>query len=359
MITFFPADPAYLACFEAWVNHLVHDRLFSPEDALFPKPERELIEGKFAFRKVSRENYANSIKINNIVKKSFADVQMPQYTSHSFRKTLGILMSDFNLPIEEQKAWSQNLGHKDFATTVSHYVPVSEQKQGELISNLQPMREYIIQNEVNVFPIKNWTLFKIRKEPIMALNEIYANTSSTDLTINLFANASAEPKVALLAAPFFTTMEPIEMLAHKRCSASLVFRFSPITKPSALKAASENTLVKIRYDTNQDFHTKLYLIDCVAIVGSANLTVVGLKENRELSVLLRQDKDADFQDLLSVFDTLWNFADNLIDNIFKEYTRAFNKKDRLQIDKAFEKYLNDFVSPASPPTIVVDSEKMS
>ena len=137
MTTFFPVDPAYLACFKAWANHLKQDRLFGPEDALFPKPERELIDGKFTFRKVSRAPYANSAKINMIVRQSFANVQMPEYTSHSFRKTLGKLMSDFNLTIEEQKAWSQNLGHKDFATTVSHYVPVSEQRQNELISGLK------------------------------------------------------------------------------------------------------------------------------------------------------------------------------------------------------------------------------
>ncbi|NOR63341.1 MAG: tyrosine-type recombinase/integrase [Rhodobacteraceae bacterium] len=137
MTTFFPVDPAYLASFTAWVKHLINDRLFGPEDALFPKPEREFIDGKFAFRKVSHEPYANSAKINMIVRQSFANVQLPEYTSHSFRSTLSQLMSDFNLSVEEQKAWSQNLGHKHFATTVSHYMKVSEQKQVELIAGLK------------------------------------------------------------------------------------------------------------------------------------------------------------------------------------------------------------------------------
>jgi hypothetical protein len=48
-----------------------------------------------------------------------------------------MLMSDLNLSLEEQKAWSQNLGHKDFATTVSRYMKVSEQRQIELIAGLK------------------------------------------------------------------------------------------------------------------------------------------------------------------------------------------------------------------------------
>ena len=115
----------------------MQNRLFGLEDALFPKPERELINGKFVFRKVSREPYANSAKINMIIRHSFANVQLPEYTSHSFRSTLSQLMSDFNLSVEEQLAWSRNLGHKNFATTVSHYLKVSEPRQIELIAGLK------------------------------------------------------------------------------------------------------------------------------------------------------------------------------------------------------------------------------
>jgi hypothetical protein len=53
------------------------------------------------------------------------------------RKTLGQEMSDRNMTLEEQKAWSQNMGHENFTTTVSSYLPVSEQRQGELIKALK------------------------------------------------------------------------------------------------------------------------------------------------------------------------------------------------------------------------------
>jgi len=137
MTGFFPADTAYLACFTAWVNHLRDARLFGPEDALFPKPERQLINGKFSFNTVSRSHYTNANKLTQIIRLAFANVQLPQYTAHSFRNTLALLMSDLNLSMEQQKAWSQNLGHDNLQTTVSHYMKVSEQRQLELMGGLR------------------------------------------------------------------------------------------------------------------------------------------------------------------------------------------------------------------------------
>lgn len=134
--TFYPVDPSYLDCFTRWVNFLRNDKFFGPEDALFPKPERRLVAGKFSFTTLSREPYVNAHKINEVVRNSFSKVQMHPYTPHSFRKTLGILMSDLELTLEQQKAWSQNMGHENFITTMSSYLPVSEQRQAELIRGL-------------------------------------------------------------------------------------------------------------------------------------------------------------------------------------------------------------------------------
>ena len=38
--------------------------------------------------------------------------------------------------LEQQKAWSQNLGHENFGMTVSEYMPVSRERQGELLQHL-------------------------------------------------------------------------------------------------------------------------------------------------------------------------------------------------------------------------------
>jgi len=133
---FFPVDPEYLDCFESWMHYLQKEKLFGPDDALFPKPLRERVDGQFVHQKLSRETYSNATKINAVIRNAFASVQMPEYTPHSFRKTLGLLMSDLRLTVEQQKAWSQNLGHENFVTTVASYLPVSEQRQGELLKRL-------------------------------------------------------------------------------------------------------------------------------------------------------------------------------------------------------------------------------
>ena len=193
----------------------------------------------------------------------------------------------------------------------------------------------------------------------MALPDLYANTRATDFTINFFMNAGPHPRLGLLAAPFFTTNEPLKVLTDKGCDVRLVVRFSPITTPEALRQALENPRVKTRYFTDAKFHTKLYIIDDIALVGSANLTDNGLKANRELSILLKQDRDEVFYALPGLFDELWNDADVLNEEVLREYEKAFKSKEKPQGEEAFEKFIHKFVKPAAPKSVVVGSEKKS
>ncbi|MDE0303405.1 MAG: phospholipase D-like domain-containing protein [Albidovulum sp.] len=130
-----------------------------------------------------------------------------------------------------------------------------------------------------------------------------------------------------------------------------------MTTPKALRTAFENRLVKVRCFTSTRFHAKLYIVDDVALVGSANLTDGGLMSNRELSVLLRQDRDESFYELPSILDDLWNDADVLNEEVLHAYTKAFSAKERPQEEIAFEKYIHDFVREASPKSVVVGSER--
>lgn len=79
--------------------------------------------------------------------------------------------------------------------------------------------------------------------------------------------------------------------------------------------------------------------------------------NRELSVLLRQDRDESFYELPSILDDLWNDADVLNEEVLHAYTKAFSAKERPQEEIAFEKYIHDFVREASPKSVVVGSER--
>lgn len=135
---FFPMHPDYRAYFTQWVTYLRNEKFYGPEDALFPKPQQRIVDGKFAYDTLSRDIYANSAKVNAVFRAAFVQVQLHPYTPHSIRKTLGQEMSDRNLPLDAQKAWSQNLGHENFTTTVSSYLPVSTQQQGQLIKKLKP-----------------------------------------------------------------------------------------------------------------------------------------------------------------------------------------------------------------------------
>lgn len=134
---FFPVDAAYRDCFESWVRYLREDKLFGPQDALFPKPAMEAKAGHgFVIAGLSREGYANGGKANEIVRNAFAMVQMPEYTPHSFRKTLAHYGNEICPDMELFKAWSMNLGHEHLATTVSAYLPVTPQRQRDLIRGL-------------------------------------------------------------------------------------------------------------------------------------------------------------------------------------------------------------------------------
>lgn len=135
--TFFPVDPAYLECFTAWVYYLREVRLFGPQDALFPKPEMGLAKGGgFAVTGLSRDTYRGTEILNRIIRNAFDSVQMPEYTPHSFRKTLAMLGDEKCKSLEEHKAWSMNMGHENLITTISAYMPVSNQRKAELIKSM-------------------------------------------------------------------------------------------------------------------------------------------------------------------------------------------------------------------------------
>lgn len=134
---FMPVDPAYFRCFETWVNYLRLTKLFGNDDALFPKPIMGLGEsGGFAVTGLSREPYSNGHKICEITKQAFSNAGLPVFTPHGFRKTLVMYGDEICTTREAFKAWSLNMGHTNVVTTVQSYIPVSTQRQKELIKGM-------------------------------------------------------------------------------------------------------------------------------------------------------------------------------------------------------------------------------
>ncbi len=134
--TFFPMGEVYVVALADYLTHLKDDLMFGPENAVFPKTE--IIRGPNGFQAsgLSRQPFASTGPLNEIVQEAFAAVQLPRYTPHSFRHMLA-LHGDKLCPTRETfKAWSQNMGHTNPMTTVSSYMPVSADAQRTIILGL-------------------------------------------------------------------------------------------------------------------------------------------------------------------------------------------------------------------------------
>lgn len=134
---FFPVDPLYRECFARWVTYLREVELFGDTDAVFPKAKMGVVEGRFQKIGLAREGYASGGPLNAIIKGAFRRVQLTPFTPHAFRKTLARYGDGICTSMEQRKAWSLNMGHEHLATTVNSYIPVSRERQGELITGLR------------------------------------------------------------------------------------------------------------------------------------------------------------------------------------------------------------------------------
>ncbi len=132
--TFFPVDAALVACVLEWVRFLREDRLFGPDDPLFPKTKIGLgASRRFQSLGLAREPWSNASAIRKIVGDAFEAAGIQRFGPHAFRKTLVQLGERICKTPEEFKAWSQNLGHEQVLTTFTSYGAVSRQRQGEII----------------------------------------------------------------------------------------------------------------------------------------------------------------------------------------------------------------------------------
>lgn len=136
---FLPVEPMYRKCLEQWVEYLREEKLFAPHDALFPKLLPAHANGRFQRGLLSREPYSNSQMVNHVFRRAFRDTGLQSFTPHSIRKTLALLGDQLCASLEARKAWSQNLGHENLATTVSAYMPVSRDRQASIIKRMGSM----------------------------------------------------------------------------------------------------------------------------------------------------------------------------------------------------------------------------
>jgi integrase/recombinase XerC len=135
--TFFPVGrDIELICFE-WVRYLQTERLWGPDDPLFPATKVELGEsGCFENAGLDRKHWRDAAAIRRIFKEAFENAGLPYFNPHSFRHTLGTLGQKICRTPEELKAWSQNMGHAQVLTTLTSYGAVAQDRQGEILAQL-------------------------------------------------------------------------------------------------------------------------------------------------------------------------------------------------------------------------------
>lgn len=135
---FFPVGEEYLTVFLEWVTEMRKEQLLGPDDALFPKPRIEIVQDKgFQVTGLSADVYANAQFIRKIVAEAFTNAGLHPFIPHSFRKTLVKYGDQVCATREQFKAWSMNLGHDSVDTTISAYLHISVDRQGELIRGMK------------------------------------------------------------------------------------------------------------------------------------------------------------------------------------------------------------------------------
>ncbi|WP_417594622.1 phospholipase D-like domain-containing protein [Parasphingorhabdus sp.] len=191
------------------------------------------------------------------------------------------------------------------------------------------------------------------------IRDTYGNSAASGFSVDFFRHAAIGGRDAFLACPFVSTYEPIEFLTRGGCQVNLLVRLCSITPPVILRKALNDPLVAVRYYTDRAFHAKLYIVGDIAMVGSANLTNAGLMSNREVSVVLRQERDEGFDELPGIFRMFWDHADVFTPELCTQYEEAFKLVGKPTEDANFQAHIEKFVPAAIPPSATVGSDAVS
>jgi integrase len=134
---FFPVGRDLREIVVEWLVFLRTVKRWEPDDPLFPATK--VAQGqtlRFEVVGIDRGHWRNAQPIRNIFREAFERAGIPYAKPHSFRKTLARLGQQRCRTPEEFKAWSQNLGHDQVATTLTSYGEVPRERQTSIIRSL-------------------------------------------------------------------------------------------------------------------------------------------------------------------------------------------------------------------------------
>ena len=113
-----------------WVDLLKTQYNFTEKDPLFPRVQITL-NGEFMFEK---DGYKNEFIQSNAVREDLAKLfEGYHFTPHTVRHSLTNFFYESEITFEQEKAFSQNLGHKNLHTTRDSYYSLPEQKKTQII----------------------------------------------------------------------------------------------------------------------------------------------------------------------------------------------------------------------------------
>jgi integrase len=134
---FFPVGDDLHAIVAQWVDYLSTEKLWGPDDPLFPATRVAYGESRqFEACGLTRAHWSNAGRIRAIFREAFQRARIPYANPHSFRATLAGLGEKLCRSPEEFKAWSQNMGHEGVLTTFTSYGEVSRERQARIIRAL-------------------------------------------------------------------------------------------------------------------------------------------------------------------------------------------------------------------------------
>lgn len=136
----FPVGVEIEGIFTSWVKEL-HDSASTNSAPLFP---RAIDPIRHKARPDEVLPLMDQGTVRKIIKRACTAVELPYFNPHALRKTLALMGDDVCKNTKQRKAWSQNLGHENIATTDQYYgkLEVADQfAELSAIRNALPNRE--------------------------------------------------------------------------------------------------------------------------------------------------------------------------------------------------------------------------
>ena len=134
---FFPVGEDIEAIVSEWAHYLRDNKLYGPEDPLFPATKIEVGKsGHFECTGLSRNHWKDAAAIRRISKLRSSGRAFPILIPTAFAKRWHSSADQKCRNAEDLKAWSQNLGHSQVLTTLTSYGAVAQHRQDEIFSEL-------------------------------------------------------------------------------------------------------------------------------------------------------------------------------------------------------------------------------